>query len=83
MSRDWQSDFDELQARERTAFEQVIKAMRSVHASVNTESQGGLPDYVEEIDEALEEWKTAQRAMSDFFEEIRAASRLSPESAID
>jgi hypothetical protein len=83
MSRNWRSDFDELQAQERSAFEKVVEAMRSVHASVNTESQGGLPDYVEEIDQTLEEWKMAQRAMSDFLEEIRAASRLNPESAVD
>jgi hypothetical protein len=79
MSRDWRSEFDSLQQRERSAFQKVIAAMNTADTSVNTESRGGLPDYVEHVDQALEDWRTAHEAMGSFFEEMRAESRLDPE----
>jgi hypothetical protein len=82
MSRDWQAEFEKLVNRERAAFERVLGAMRAVHTSLNTESQGGLPDYVEKIDDALEAWKAAREEMSGLFEDLKAASRLAPESPL-
>ena len=79
MSRNWRSEFDNLQQRERKAFQDVIAAMSAADTSVNTESRGGLPDYVERVDKCLEDWRAAHEAMGSFFEEIRAESRLEPE----
>jgi hypothetical protein len=81
MSRDWRSEFDKLQQRERSAFQSVISAMDGAETSINTESRGGLPDYVERVDRALEDWRAAHAAMGSFFEEMRAESRLEPEQS--